>query len=81
MANTKKKTGGKKSNNTKKNTGANKAAQTRKLNAKKAQHHKKVVKEINFWIAIGVALFLFLSNFGICGIVGNFLKEAFVFFI
>ncbi len=76
MANTKKKTGGKKSNNTKKTTGANKAAQTRKLNAKKAQQHKKVVKEINFWIAIGVALFLFLSNFGICGIVGNFLKEA-----
>lgn len=76
MANTKKKTGGKKSNNTKKTTSASKAAQTRKLNAKKAQQHKKVVREINFWIAIGVALFLFLSNFGICGIVGNFLKEA-----
>lgn len=71
MANTKKKSGGKKSNSS-----AKKGAQTRKKNAEMAKRHKKVVKEVNLWISVAVALFLFLSNFGICGIVGNALKSV-----
>lgn len=71
MANTKNKSGGKKTNSS-----AKKGAQTRKRNAEMAKRHKKVVKEVNLWISVAVALFLFLSNFGICGIVGNALKSV-----
>lgn len=71
VADTKKKSGGKKTNSS-----AKKAAQTRKKKAEMAKRHKKVVKEVNLWIAVAVALFLFLSNFGICGIVGNALKSV-----
>ena len=71
VADTKKKSGGKKTNSS-----AKKAAQTRKKKAEMAKRHKKVVKEVNLWIAVSVALFLFLSNFGICGIVGNALKSV-----
>lgn len=71
MANTKKKSGGKKTNSS-----AKKAAETRKKKAEMAKRHKKVVKEVNLWISVAVALFLFLSNFGICGIVGNALKSV-----
>lgn len=71
VADTKKKSGGKKTNNS-----AKKAAQTRKKKAEMAKRHKKVVREVNLWIAVAVALFLFLSNFGVCGIVGNALKSV-----
>lgn len=71
VADTKKKSGGKKTNSS-----AKKAAQTRKKKAEMAKRHKKVVKEVNLWIAVAVALFLFLSNFGTCGIVGNALKSV-----
>lgn len=71
MADTKKKSNGKK-----KNSSAKKGAETRKRNAEKAVRHKKIVTEVYLWISIAVALFLFLSNFGICGIVGNALKSA-----
>ena len=71
MADTKKKSNGKK-----RNSGASKAAQTRKKNAEKAMRHKKIVTEVYLWISVAVALFLFLSNFGICGIIGDALKSA-----
>lgn len=71
VTNTKKKSGGKKTNSS-----AKKAAQTRKQKAEMAKRRKKVVKEVNLWISVAVALFLFLSNFGICGIVGNALKSV-----
>lgn len=71
MANTKKQSGGRKSNSS-----AKKGAQTRKKNAERAQARKKVTTEVYLWISIAVALFLFLSNFGICGIVGDALKNA-----
>lgn len=71
MANTKKKSSGKKTNSS-----AKRAAQTRKKNAEMAQRHKKVVTEVYLWISIAVALFLFLSNFGICGIVGNAFRNS-----
>lgn len=71
MANTKKKSGGKKINSS-----ARKGAETRKKNAEMAKRRKKMVKEVNLWISVAVALFLFLSNFGICGIVGDALKSV-----
>lgn len=71
VTNTKKKSGGKKTNSS-----AKKAAQTRKQKAEMEKRRKKVVKEVNLWISVAVALFLFLSNFGICGIVGNALKSV-----
>lgn len=71
VTNTKKKSGGKKTNSS-----AKKAAQTRKQKAEMAKRRKKVVKEVNLWISVAVALFMFLSNFGICGIVGNALKSV-----
>lgn len=71
MTNTKKKNGGRKTNSS-----AKKGAQTRKRNAEMAKRRKKVVREVNLWIAVAVALFLFLSNFGICGIVGNALRSV-----
>lgn len=71
VANTKNNSRGKKTNSS-----AKKGAQTRKKNAEMAKRHKKVVKEVNLWVSIAVGLFLFLSNFGICGIVGNALKSV-----
>ena len=71
MANTKKTSSGKKMNNS-----AKKAAQTRKKNAEMAERRKKVTTEVYLWVCIAVALFLFLSNFGICGIVGDALRNA-----
>ncbi len=65
MANTKKKT-----SNSKRTKGARKAAETRKRNEKK----KSITYEVQLWLGIAFALFLFLSNFEICGIVGNFLR-------
>lgn len=71
MAGTRKAGSGKKSNNS-----AKKGAQTRKKNAEMAKRHKKIVKEVYMWISVALALFLFLSNFGICGIVGDALKSV-----
>ncbi len=71
MANTKKNSSGRKSNSS-----AKKAAETRKKNAERAKRHKKIVAEIYLWISVAVALLLFLSNFGICGIVGNALRSV-----
>lgn len=89
MANTKSKSGGKKSNTKKKTTSttksrsnakstsrAGKASETRKRNAQKAITHKKVVKEVDLWIAVAVALVLFLSNYGVCGIIGERLSSV-----
>ena len=79
MANTTKKSNGRKSNSNSKSkaksSGA-KSAATRKRNAEMAQRRKKVVTEVNLWISVAVALLLFLSNFGVCGIVGNALRSA-----
>lgn len=71
MANTKKQSGGRKSNSS-----AKKRAETRKKNAERAQRRKNVLTEVYLWISIAVVLFLFLSNFGICGIVGHALQNA-----
>lgn len=67
MANTKKKT-----SNSKRSSGAKKAAETRKRNERK----RKVAYEVQLWVSMAIALFLFLSNFGICGIVGNALRSV-----
>lgn len=75
MANTTKKSNGRKSNSGSKSS-AKKGAATRKRNAEIAQRRKKVVTEVYLWISVAVALLLFLSNFGICGIVGNALRSA-----
>ena len=74
MAGTKKSSSGKTTKNSK--TGAKKGAQTRRKKAEMAKRHKKVVKEVYMWIAVALTLFLFLSNFGICGIVGNALRSV-----
>ncbi len=71
MANTTKKSNGRKSNSS-----AKKGAATRKKNAQKAQRRKKVVTEVYLWIFVAVALLLILSNFGLCGIVGNAFKDV-----
>lgn len=71
MANTRKKSNGRKSN-----TRAKKAAQTRKVNAEKAQKQKRILTEVYLWIFIAFALILFLSNFGICGLLGNALRNV-----
>ena len=75
MANTKSKSNGRKSNTSSKSS-AKKAAVTRKRNAELAQRRKKMVTEVYIWISVAVALLLFLSNFGICGIVGDALRSA-----
>lgn len=72
MANTKKKSNGRKSNT----SSAKKGAETRKKNAEMAQKRKKMITEVNIWVSLGIALLLFLSNFGICGIVGNVLRNV-----
>lgn len=41
---------------------------------KLAKKNEKIVKEVYLWIFVAVSLLLFLSNFGICGIVGNTLR-------
>ena len=81
MADTQKKSNGKKTNSSKGKTGGNKtggskAAETRRKNAQMAKKRKIIVTEVYLWISLAVALFLFLSNFGICGIVGNTLRDA-----
>ena len=88
MANTKKSS--KKKTTTKKNTksaasksaSAKKAAETRRRNAEKKRREeenklrrKKVLGEVQVWIAIVIGIFLFLSNFQICGVVGNFFRD------
>lgn len=74
MANTKKKSNGGKSNTG--NSRAKKSAATRKKNAEMAQRRQKVISEIYWWICFALAILLFLSNFGICGIVGNALRDV-----
>ena len=82
-SNTKKATAKKKTTNTRNSssTSAKKAAETRKQNAAErkrkaelAKKNEKIVKEVYLWIFVAVSLLLFLSNFGICGIVGNTLR-------
>lgn len=70
MADTKKKSNGKKTNSSKGKTGGNKtggskAAETRRKNAQMAKKRKIIVTEVYLWISLAVALFLFLSNFGL----------------
>lgn len=88
MAN--KKSSSKKKTTTKKNTktaaskkaAAQKAAETRRKNAEKKRREEenkarkqKVLSEVGVWVSIVIGIFLFLSNFGICGDVGNFFKD------
>lgn len=88
MAN--KKSGSKKKSTAKKNTksaasksaSAKKAAETRRRNAEKKrreeenkQRRQKVLSEVGVWVSIVIGIFLLLSNFGICGVVGNFFKD------
>lgn len=67
---TKKSNTGKKTNsrntksNTKKKTGAAKSRQ-------RTPEETGIITEIYIWVALAAAILLFLSNFGICGIVGN----------
>ena len=74
-SNTKKATAKKKTTNTRNSssTSAKKAAETRRQN-ELAKKNEKIVKEVYLWIFVAVSLLLFLSNFGICGIVGNTLR-------
>lgn len=74
MAGTKKSSSGRRTKTS--GSGAKRGAQTRRKNAEMAKRHKRVVKEVYMWIAVALALFLFLSNFGICGIVGNALRSV-----
>lgn len=85
MANTKKKSNGKKANMSKLSatSSAQKAAETRRKNAEAkkkkaelAQKNEKIIKEVYLWIFVAISLLLFLSNFGICGIVGNTLRSV-----
>ena len=80
----KKKTSAKKNNRsaTSKSASAKKAAETRRRNAEKKRREEenkarraKVMSEVQVWIAIVIGIFLFLSNFGICGVVGDFFKD------
>ena len=88
MAN--KKSSSKKKTTTKKNTksaasksaSAKKAAETRRKNAEKKRREeenklrkKKVLSEVGVWVSIVIGIFLLLSNFGVCGVVGNFFKD------
>ena len=88
MAN--KKSSSKKKTTTKKNTrsaaskkaSAQKAAETRRRNAEKKRREEenkarrqKVISEVGVWVSIVIGIFLFLSNFGICGVVGNFFRD------
>ena len=88
MAN--KKSSSKKKTTTKKNTksaasksaSAKKAAETRRRNAEKKRREeenklrkKKVLSEVGVWVSIVIGIFLLLSNFGVCGVVGNFFKD------
>ena len=88
MAN--KKSSSKKKTTTKKNTrsaaskkaSAQKAAETRRKNAEKKRREEenkarrqKVLSEVGVWVSIVIGIFLFLSNFGICGVVGNFFRD------
>lgn len=72
MAQAKKKSKGRKVNN----SSAKKGAATRKQNAEMAMKKKKIITEVNIWLSLAIALLLFLSNFGVCGIVGNALKNV-----
>ncbi len=88
MAN--KKSSSKKKTTSKKNTksaasksaSAKKAAETRRKNAEKKRREeenqlrkKKILSEVGVWVSIVIGIFLLLSNFGICGVVGNFFKD------
>ncbi len=87
MANTKKSS--KKKSTTKKtksaaskSAAAKKAAETRRKNAEKKRREEenklrrqKVLSEVGVWVSIVIGIFLFLSNFGICGVVGDFFKD------
>ena len=77
MADTGNRSNGRKSNS------AKKAAETRKKNAQerllreqKEVAKKKMLTEVYLWISVAVAIFLFLSNFKVCGIVGGFLRSV-----
>ena len=73
MATTKKRTSGTKS---KKTTNKGRNTGTRKSNSKNSRTSEqiRIISEIYIWILIAVALLLFLSNFGVCGVVGNMLS-------
>lgn len=73
MATTKKRTSGTKS---KKSTNKGRSTGARKSNYKNSRTSEqiKIISEIYIWILIAVALLLFLSNFGVCGVVGNMLS-------
>ena len=72
MANTKKKSGAKKSNT--KAKGGKNTRSKRKTKAEIAKQ-KKMRAEVAIWIFSALAVFLFLSNFGICGNIGNMLRH------
>ena len=73
MANTRTGSRAKKSNTGKKRTGRKPTA--RKTKAQIAQQ-QKVRREILQWVLIAVPIFLFLSNFGICGTIGDALRSV-----
>ncbi len=70
MANTKKKSNGRKQNR----STSKRRPQTRTTKAQR-EAVSKVNTEVVIWVALGIALLLFLSNFGICGVVGNAMKS------
>lgn len=73
MANTKKKSGAKKSNT--KKSSSKKGTSKRMTKAEIAQQ-KKIRAEVALWIFVAVSVFLFLSNFGICGYVGTMFRNV-----
>ncbi len=78
MANTKKYSGAKKSNSRKKQTGKSGARKKPAVRRTKAEiaRQKKMRGEIAAWLFIAISVFLFLSNFGICGSIGNALRSV-----
>lgn len=67
---------------TSKSERAKKAAETRRRNAEikrreeeNRERRKKVFGEVKLWAGVAICLFLFLSNFGICGTIGDFFRD------
>ncbi len=74
MANTKKKSGAKKSNT--KSRSNSKKKSSRRITKAELEKRKKLRAEIAVWVFLAISIFLFLSNFGICGYVGNVFRSV-----
>lgn len=68
-----KSTGTKKSTSSKSSARNNKSKRGRKGNNSYAQHIT-IMDEIGLWVGMASAVLLFLSNFGVCGVLGNYVS-------